>query len=694
MGNILSMQQLKLKQIKFKSNLIVYISKTLSLICYFLVIFFIFYQSSYAQAGELQATNCSLVQIHSKLSTNSQKNYSLSGQGWVFKDERTIPHKLYILTPAHVVFGATTIQFQCPDGHLLNETQTKVKIVGISPTYDLAVLEVSKKIVPSQITPLFTYDGTSELKKIVYPNINRVNSMKIPIGSAFFWVENQKLNWASGGTDPGLWPKTYSILPYRNEFNSLNGVKPGMSGSLLMALNPTQRMLGMTTKTLINGPYSVSLPIEEIIEKLPFLISGIDPRKSEAEKHLPFVDFELKPNLVKNEELQRIRSLKIKNSNDEIKYLAEDSCPAGLLTPVSSWQLDTSGGGSIADGNGGGTIADGSGGGSVSDSNHSQTSSTGIYSPTHGEFTQSNTGKLLWNRSVYFTNNTCSTENIKWFGNSTIPRLLYGLSLQPDKIIRINSVTDLFRLNWKNLNLRDIHSFISFIETNGIFIDQAQFDSNSNHSIKTNPLSFLCQNYSAQPYFIAGYKYLNSSGFASTDIGILGKEARINYASLNSRIFEDTHNISLNETVNLNTSFDDITSGYSCAENEFNLMYTNTFYNTSDIGYSYSLRLFIKNNRLTLRLKLFNGYDPNKVKEPLLLKLEDVTLNNIWTQSYDIDGFKIELRFDPEYKTIFVGLTKLPDSFNSNDLIRGDHNFDSPLDPSPLKLVRLLYFIK
>jgi len=663
------------------------------------------------QAGEPtpELMNCPLVQIKSDLK-HEQKQYQLEGQGWIFKDARTTPHQLYVLTPAHVVFGARAIHFSCPDIQFKNKQQNQLQLLGISPTYDLAVLKFKDQNVAKTMHPLFSFNGNTELKDLHLPLDASDSALKQGTLSSFFWIEQNRFRTASAGLTPGGWPKTYSILPYQDEITSLNGVRPGMSGSLLLfSINNSFikfEFLGMVTKTLTNGPYSISIPFYEILPKLDTLVRGYDPRKLNEFSSLPYVDFSFKKiSTSQGEILSRIKVLKIKSRSQE-KVLAEDLCPSNQFTTVSDWIAV---GGSIADSSGGGSIADSGGGGSIADSDGGANKN---FKSVHVDFTRVN-GKAKLQRSVFFADKNCLQQGIKWNADdNSAAKTLYGLRLKlgaQESIIPVNSVTDLLRINWSENKISDEYALYGFITAYGIFHSESSHDSETLKKTKSafNPFSTLCQLPKVNSDFIPGIKSAekkinelnNKSGFK-----LMGFESDIFYKNEPARMVEDFQKISYYPFNNFMQNIDTVGTpsasfigGYTCKLNSdefsFSLVTQSTFSEERERGYSYILVLRIEKDYLNFSLEMANGKSSESKKYySYVLNVDNYPLIPNWTQFVKLNnGNTLELHYDPELNTLHFNI-QINDDKNADQLlsVKADQDVNVKAD-KPLKLIRFLY---
>lgn len=681
---------------------------------YILIVLMLHFSQNIMARPNNEIVNCPIVEISAEI--KYQKNsYKISGQGIVFNDIRT-KSQTYIIAPAHIVFGSHAVWMSCPGLSKNKSNKIKLTQLGISPTYDLAILKLDQKPESLKLNPLFDFNGSNEVQNLNLPPINEaISNFKKNHTSTFYWIENQRFQSASAGVDPGVWPRSYSILPYDDEITSMNGVRPGMSGSLIYITNNNSygnhNYLGMVTKTSLNNPASIAIPFNEIMPKLDKLIKKEDLRKNDK-KNLPFIDFAFKEETLEDKKiLTRVQQLKITSESNITHVYAEDSCPSSQFSPVSNWVPVDPGGG------GGGSIIDS--GGSIIDGSDSWNNleTQASFTATPVDFINRN-GQLKLIRSIFFKERTCSQQGVKWLTVDGEEKNLYGLKLKLnpasplntgsktfsyETILPIHSVTDLLRVDWELNDIKDLYNFYGFVNTYGIFNPTEISNQFHQDHLVNNPLiTSLChkekKNYPSPPGMIPmvnRYNQLsNTSGFKFFDF-----ESLISYNNSIVRLMEDYKKVfffDYNKYAQYKDN--DFTSRSACNEETdktFYLKAESEFTDKKDAGYSYTLTFDINNKSLNFKLNTANGKIPNSEKyQSYTFKVSNYKLpNSFWSQFVELeDKSKLEFRYDPSSNSIQFNIL-VHEEVNSNHILNSNFGDEtrSQIQSMPLKMIRLLF---
>jgi S1-C subfamily serine protease len=274
------------------------------------------------------------------------RSYSQYGQAWVL--EFVGINKVYLLTPSHVIDGADQILAFCS-----KDVRLSLRVLGNSPTYDLALLELVGPTPSScSLKPLITVNPkTQSLEKqtgVVYP------------WSGVRYASRDKEEFVAGMILDRLERKQeVELTPYRTDIIADFSIRPGMSGGAMVWANRSGA-LGMATKTRLNDRRSLFIPIQELVPIAISMLRFNDPWRagSDSIAYLRFVNSVNAEGL-----LERSRQLVIPDPSSSLAGVGAqtltltDACPSSVYRFSSDWLASE--GGSLADG--GGSLADGSG---------------------------------------------------------------------------------------------------------------------------------------------------------------------------------------------------------------------------------------------------------------------------------------------------------------------------------------------
>lgn len=379
-----------------------------------------------------------LVVVESRVELN-QTAWVQTGQGWVIglngKED------LFILTPSHVIDGASKIEFYCSAKEKID-----LELLGNSPTYDLALLKVAKGLTKCELKPLITLSDNPILPTA------RMTSESVMGNSGFRYATKDGEDFVAGVIIDD--PKTTiqnrivegatELAPYRQSLITEIAIRPGMSGAAYV-MAQKREILGMATKTRINDHRSLVIPLAEIIPLLPDLMAKHDPWALNNPNLQ--IRFDLKN---ENKTLIRQRVLDFKVGDKEVRF--SEQCSHSSYKMSSEWQLE---GGSWADG--GGSWADG--GGSWADSSghlHSRAEYSGRASYSAETANQL---YLIW--GYYKDLNPCKEEGIR----IDSAKVLIGINdPQRGRYLKLDDLNALLALG-----LEKGSSLQNYIEQYGIF---------------------------------------------------------------------------------------------------------------------------------------------------------------------------------------------------------------------------------
>ncbi len=400
-----------------------------------------------------------------------------SGQGWIIKF--TDRPNFYILTPSHVIHGAQNFSFYCKEKKI-----TELKLIGDSPTYDLALLEIQpQSLIDCELNPLITINNIITDKKIEqltladfkfdtkyyksdFRNWISSYSNKKYDSSGFRFIEKETENFIAGiMIDDNLRFKTNSyssknrdLSPYNSDIFSDFGIKPGLSGGAY-TMAQQSLPLGMVTKTRINDKKALIIPTQELIPISFLLLNGGDPWT----KNKPYaaIDFKYEVENLNNQKyLNRTRFMTYKSAQHDITFT--ELCSQAKFKLSSSWEWLPSGGSWIASTTD--SLAGGSWVNSTDDSFHLKSNFTGVPNIQAEVTTSENSSQIYLVWSYYKDLKPCNTEGIKLSDG----RILLGLwDTTQDLSIRIDDLNTLL-----SFVLEKEYDFINYINRFGIFKNQ------------------------------------------------------------------------------------------------------------------------------------------------------------------------------------------------------------------------------
>jgi hypothetical protein len=252
----------------------------------------------------LPYARCKIVTIHSLTEVKGQV-YSQSGVGWFISGEEGYR----LLTPAHVVSGADAVLGECLGKFFPLQVQSR------SETLDLALLKPMSDVTrlaypliylktreqamagmtPAELNGLKTFHPdhfARTLESLI--NIQESNSYQLPGPTP----ENPVIKVMSSDLDIGK----MGIAHYEDGVNSLVvetlGIQPGYSGVPLFAHIQKQNftdadflintlsgdgdysalfLMGMLTRTEVNGSRSLGISLPMILKALPYLMKSQNP---------------------------------------------------------------------------------------------------------------------------------------------------------------------------------------------------------------------------------------------------------------------------------------------------------------------------------------------------------------------------------------------------------------------------------
>lgn len=218
-----------------------------------------------AHAGA-QTTTCQIVTVQAQKSLQGRK-FGQNGVGTLFSSPSATNARVNVLVPAHVVFSADQLRVRCGWRTL------PARMVGISPTLDLAVLETAA--VP-ELKPMFQFPAKQKPKSL--PKGRLWETVRVVFPQPHSEAQPQELRSlaqiVSGGESPLLGFKSAIQL-------QTTAVRPGVSGSPLFWVDKNAKApqipAGILTKSLIDDHQAIAIRIEDIWSSLPDLLQGRDP---------------------------------------------------------------------------------------------------------------------------------------------------------------------------------------------------------------------------------------------------------------------------------------------------------------------------------------------------------------------------------------------------------------------------------
>lgn len=384
-----------------------------------------------------QTEACDLVEVRSELEypvADQVKIFRQIGVGWVVDGKEK---DLWILTPAHVVDGATRTQIRCR-GKVL-----QASLWISSPTLDLALLRISStQSEISLLKPLLSLtdvlpdmeNGGSARVRVINPQ--RKKYYYSTVSSPIYRIKN-----------PGGHPLLGVMQAIQLD---VLGVRPGMSGSPVFDFKDQRHPMGMIVKTLNNSSMSLAISITDIKNILPGLFDQKDPIVVNKQ---PRVIFTWEWDDV-HQSLVRKRRLYLEKTE---RYF-EEQCPSGsLYSQTSDWvpvspktRSAVATGDSASDvsddwGDGGGDWGDGSGDwgdGSQEAFVSPDNPSSGEYSglPDYGGPMDFRNGIMY---SIYKKNLYCSEEGIKTPDGRVLVSVVNPMNRE---YLRVDSISDIYTI--------------------------------------------------------------------------------------------------------------------------------------------------------------------------------------------------------------------------------------------------------
>lgn len=627
---------------------------------------------SLSSSDTLIKKDCSIFSIIVQREFSNKKSLGF-GQGWYFtgpnsdfltntKVDAPLHTENYILTPYHIITASESIKAQCP----YSDQIWDLELVGSSPTYDLAVLKIldskhkSNKFSSFNHTPLFKLNKKLEVSESFFPlgskfhvaSLNEGNISKGNSGAAFVFTSkfnNQRsLMWSSAGPmieknekDP------LSLAPFSNAITPYSGVQPGMSGGLLMTVNPKNELLGMIMGNKFNRGHSLVAPFNEIIQLLPSLLKKQDPHKLKNNGTQSFIKF---ISSFENDILNQSRYLylpQLSTSSSSSELIAADPCISSQLTNDNLV--------------GGATVGDMTGGASIGDSGGSLTWSKHFSIATY-DWMEVKNFKRFHIRGIYQKEDLCKNEGVIWI---PLSKTLIGINSSIFKMT-INSIRDLIfieehyirnkKYNPQNLPLKD------WINTHGMFKeDQVNFE-----------------NYIIRRYCNSNEKRISdiSDGLLQgTNLLISMPNALADTFSPPRRIYEDYAPLHPYKEIPQGYA-NNIGPGYYCTnlndsrniENNLFIVGSNlksTYESPRNSGNSYLVKIEFYPKFFNFQFDTYYKNGEDHTISPQLkhksLKREKTPYINLLNHFFEIDGYKFYLRLTPEQKKVEVSLIGLPD---------------------------------
>lgn len=300
------------------------------------------------------ADTCSQVEITAS-QTRSGRTFTQRGTAVVVAtQDRTL-----LLTPAHVVEGATRISARCLEGAKLTASLVRIDIEadlallepnsteGLSPAFHSPPRQGEIVRANPVANPLASDAGFAAIAGPYDPGEGKLQDghIRLPMLPAFnplfytFWSEHPNSYWIGHAT----------LLQLQG-----TGVAPGMSGAPIYRFgavgesNPQTGLAGIVIKTEKNGTRSIAIPAHAAEAWVREALSSRDTRVQSVPDVR--VDYEFRKS---GGTLARFRRAQILVQGQWRTF--REPCPSG------KWFGQTSGGGSWGDGGGGGSWGDGGG---------------------------------------------------------------------------------------------------------------------------------------------------------------------------------------------------------------------------------------------------------------------------------------------------------------------------------------------
>jgi hypothetical protein len=274
---------------------------------------------AFASEADSSLSKCRQVSIRAELELHG-RSYRQFGVGSVYAKSQ-FDSQLFVVTPAHVVSGATRVFAHCDDQVF------ELSVLGRSLTADVAIGTLSAAA-RARLEPAFLTTELSSAPAKIEFRADQTQNSKAQISVTNFGRERS----------PAHLP-VYALITYKQTFMNpifgdhgallaSSGVIPGMSGS---ALTVNGAFAGMVTKTLLGDSMSAIVPASEIASLLPSLERGVDPYEENSlnpalltESLVPTADGRL----------VRWHSLKLRRPALEFK----SACHSGAFAETSQWQ--------------------------------------------------------------------------------------------------------------------------------------------------------------------------------------------------------------------------------------------------------------------------------------------------------------------------------------------------------------------
>ncbi len=326
---------------------------------------------------------CPLLSIEAKKSI-ATKTYSQTGIGWIIANESrdNAQPKVAVLVPAHVVWGADTITGRC------NDKITEFKITALSQTYDLALLDFSRKnfeelgntsipLLWRGRAPLNLGDidaATTVRQKQIFQELV-IDHAPISLDEELAHQQDIGIHYVLPGQEknsktiftPTDWRSFLEpsrvLSQNQNVFLGLKktillnqfAVRPGFSGSPLFVLPAPGRynsllfdetrsrvalpriLIGMVVKTEVNGSRAIAISLEDILRVLPELQSAEPDQDPYVVGHpnQAHMQYAFDSEKLAKGELQRRQQLIIPRQNKS-PYLIGEFC--GTFKDSSDWE--------------------------------------------------------------------------------------------------------------------------------------------------------------------------------------------------------------------------------------------------------------------------------------------------------------------------------------------------------------------
>jgi hypothetical protein len=324
----------------------------------------------YPPVADYAPTKCQLVTIQS-VAVQRGQTYSQSGVGWVILGDEGYR----ILTPAHVISGADTIQAEC-QGKIF-----ALQVVSKTETKDLALLKFQAGF-ENSLFPLIELKQTSANSRMATDHFRQAfqTLLNEQIYNLYVVPKDKNTPWFYRSYEGDI--KKIGIAHLQKGLNTLAAetlaIRPGFSGSPLLIENPVQAksnsypgmylylggqdtktyLVGMLNKVEVNGSRSLGLSLPDILQMLPLLWNAkswvLDVYSDANNKSLSL----RYKNTVVDQELERSQELVFKSLNGDETVYKEICIDANLES--SAWtskgkdlSMAASRGGDYGEGGGG-----------------------------------------------------------------------------------------------------------------------------------------------------------------------------------------------------------------------------------------------------------------------------------------------------------------------------------------------------